>query len=91
MGNGNLNHDALGSIIKPNLAVERGFNLALDEFCAEAAPCRWAYLRSPSGFKNDRLASNRPSIGREIFHALIRLFIGSASSACSEKAWMKQG
>jgi hypothetical protein len=46
IGNGNVNHDALWSIIKPNLAVECGSALTLDEICAEAAPCRRAHLRS---------------------------------------------
>jgi hypothetical protein len=44
-----------------------------------------------SGFKNDRLASNRPSIGREIFHALIRLFIGVWIAVGGVLSWQSYG
>jgi hypothetical protein len=40
-----------------------------------------------SGFKNDRAVSNRSSISREIFRALIRLFIGILIAVSATLAW----
>ena len=40
-----------------------------------------------SGFKKDRVVSPRPSISREIFGALIRLFIGILIAISATLAW----
>jgi hypothetical protein len=44
-----------------------------------------------SGLKNDRLVSNRPSISREIFRALIRLSIGVLIGVSAALAWQSYG
>ena len=44
-----------------------------------------------SGLKNDRLVSNRPSISREVFRALIRLFIGVLIGVSAALAWQSYG
>jgi hypothetical protein len=45
----------------------------------------------PSGFNNDHLASDRPSIGRRIFRALARFFIAVLIGVGATLAWQSHG
>jgi hypothetical protein len=45
----------------------------------------------PSGFKDDQLASERPSIGRRIFRALVRFFIAVLIGVSATLAWQSYG
>ncbi len=45
----------------------------------------------PSGFKNDQLASNSPSIGRRMFRTLARFFIAALIGGGAMLAWQSHG
>jgi hypothetical protein len=45
----------------------------------------------PSGLKDDHIASDRPSIGRRIFHTLTRFFIAVLIGVSATLAWQSHG
>ena len=45
----------------------------------------------PSGLKDDHIASDRPSLGRRIFHTLTRFFIAVLIGVSATLAWQSHG
>ena len=45
----------------------------------------------PSGLKDDHIASDRPSIGRRIFHTLTRFFVAVLIGVSATLAWQSHG